>query len=361
MQNFKISSALFITGLILSGYSIDAQCVIDECLDVELEIPNCEALSDLDYLIELQSDCELLILDSDGNEVPNPIPNDPRYLCETLTVIYSDGSGGDSCASELLIRMGEGPRIITVPFTSISAQNYNAGNVPRPRVEDCTRDNYSFFDITDEFIPQCDQVPRVVRTYHTFDKCGNETIVRQTFDIIADLACTITGPARIRTDVPTLVRSLVSPRGLPPFRHEWSVNGKDWTLNLNKIDPNEVTLIPQGPDPGDAELVLDVFDRLGCKTTCRREFSAITNGRPFLSNLGETQISMMDNDHLQIRFKQWDVTHNIRILSLSGQVLYKGIHQASEVEIPVGTLSPGLYILHLSSGKEITSQKFLKT
>jgi len=118
--------------------------------------------------------------DSEGNLVPNPIPN--KYVCETLTVYYFGEN--DTCISELLIRLEEGLRIFPRRFSSISAQNYNANRVPRPRVQDCTAGDVRVIDATDEFINYCDDVPRVVTTCSVTNKCGITTTATQNFDLL---------------------------------------------------------------------------------------------------------------------------------------------------------------------------------
>lgn len=323
-----------------------------------LTIPSCEAFNELDNFLVISLDCEFTIVDEAGNEVPNPIPADPQYFGQTLTLTITED--GDFCTTTITINFTGTPEIIPVPFNSISASNYNAGRVPRPQVKTCT-DKPIELAYFDEFISYCTDVPRVVRTWIVSDSYGNTSTVMQTFDVVADLACTIVAPSRIKAGIGTEVRSVLSPQGFPPFNYQWTLIGQDWSIKENKLDPSKVILTP-GPAAGKATLNLDLFDRLGCKTTCIKEFEVIRNSRYGMAANAPDIYALIHQNQLMVQFGDKSV-ESIRLVDLAGQIrAYQKISQpqTGEISLNISALSTGIYFLQVLDSEELNTIKIYK-
>lgn len=302
-----------------------------------------------------------MITDEEGNTVPNPVPADAQYLGQTLTVTKS--KDGVSCSSTISISFTGAPEIIPVPFNSISANNYNFGLIPRPYVISCVEGS---IDLTyeDEFISLCNDVPRVVRAWTATDKFGNSSTVYQTFDVIANLACTIIGPSRIKRGVATEIRSNYLPNGLIPFTSQWTLVGQDWSIKQDILNPTKITLTP-GLTATKAIVQFDLFDRLGCKTSCVKEFNAIRNSdlNSFQFNDDATYASytIIQNNLLV----KWDRTKFdfIRILDLAGRIRHFGSLksiQDEEININISELEGGLFFVQLLSKEGVHTFKIYR-
>jgi hypothetical protein len=365
IKAFAISTAKISALIIVFTFQLHGQCDI-YCGDtLSLSVANCDELLSSPFISYVAYDgCESLILDGNGQVVPNPIPSDPNYLCTPLTVLLIDGE--DTCTAALLIQMEEGPKITPVPFQSVSATNYNLGNVPKPIVEDCTRPfgdpPYIFrvYDTSDDTIAFCNDVPRIIRTYRAYDRCGNVSMASQTFDVIADLSCTIIGPTHIPVGYPTLIKSQINPQGFPPYDYQWSVLGQGWTIDVidPKTNPQQAYLTPTNPAPGEALVNLDLFDRFGCKRSCMKVFTSIRNNRPFGFVEG-TVISVVDGE-IWIRSGSEGNVPEMRILTMTGRILYEAESLGTDHRISASHWAPGIYVLQLRGEQGWTSEKFVK-
>lgn len=342
----------------LLGVTNSQDCLLACEESTTLTIPSCEVFNELDYLLAISLDCEFIIVDEAGNEVPNPIPADPQYLGQTLTMTVT--KDGESCSTTITINFTGAPEIIPVPFNSISASNYNAGRVPRPQVKTCTDKpiESAYFD---EFIRYCTDVPRVVRTWTVSDSYGNTSTVTQTFDVVSDLACTIVAPSRIKAGIGTEVRSVLSPQGFPPFNYQWTLIGQDWSFKENKLDPTRVVLTP-GSSAGKATLTLDLFDRLGCKTTCVKEFEVIRNFRHGMAANATDIYALIRQNELTVVFGEKSI-ESIRLVDLAGQIrAYQKISQpqTGEISLNISTLSTGIYFLQWLGNEDLNTIKIYK-
>lgn len=331
-----------------------------QCENEEIVIADCDEFTSLSNLLDYGDDAEYTITGPDG-PVPYPIPALPRYLCSEYTVVRT-GPDGETCTYTLKISMATGPEVEVVPFTSISAQNYNKGEVPRPIVRNCTYyrpGGYQVSDYYDKFISTCNQVPRVTRTWTFYDKCLNATTVEQTFDIISDLACTIIGPTSVPLNREVEINSRIGPRGLPPYNSNWSLIGTDWAMKTFKSDPTRVTLTP-GPSATDAILRFELFDRLGCKTFCEKRFNAIRNKTFNLTENTMDDFIINSGDKIVIRLNPEVKYHYIRTISSSGQVLNTwnaGQINGDEIEIPKPNRTNAIYFIQMYSSEGQTTHK----
>ena len=362
---------LMLTGLAIAENPTNAN-TITICDEVIFAVGTCDDLNVLDNLYTAFPQCAgsgfgvgVFILDRDNNVVPNPIPNDVEYLCEPLQVY--NVCFGDTCVSTLILELSEGPKITPVPIEVISAQNYFLDNVPRPRVEDCTRPGSSYPDhlieYDDEFIGSC-EVPRVARTWKVADQCGTVSEVTQAFDIKSKTSCNIIGPRRIPIGVETLIKSVVTPAVIPPLELNWSVIGNDFEIIGSKINPGEAFLTPINPSPSQGSVMLEVIDQFGCQNFCFRDFTSYISKSQFKPSNKESKdnpliIEVLPHSLLINVGGQVEDQIEFQIVDLIGRIIQEGRIEQGGDSIDTENAPAGLLILRVKIGEQVITRKFI--
>ena len=370
---YRLLTSLIFSILSTFSYAEELSSEFLICEEVIFAVGSCEDLGELDFLYQAFPACSgsgfgvnVEIFDSEGNMVPNPIPNDIEYLCQDFTVYNI--CFGDTCISNLRLELDEGPTITPVPFESISAQNYFSDNIPRPRVDDCTRPGTSYpaglIDYEDEFIGSC-EVPRVARTWRAVDRCGTVSEVTQAFDIISNVSCNIIGPRKIPIGVESLIRSVVTPPVIPTLELNWSFENinNNWIISGSKTNPFEAFITPSGPNPRTERVLLEVVDQFECRSTCFKDFTSVIskNSRPSSkSEAGLKNVIRTSSNALLVDFQNEQISSTpFQIVDLSGRVITKGILQNGENSIDLSSEPKGLLILNYRIGEEVVSTKFV--
>ncbi|HEX5625982.1 MAG TPA: hypothetical protein VFX48_08190 [Saprospiraceae bacterium] len=340
---------------------LPAQCGVF-CEDVTLTIPSCEALDNREELLSIGGDCNYLLFDQEGNRVPIPIPADIRYVCQNLT-LYSF-NGGDTCKSNVYIGLTTTLTVHPPEFRSLSIRNYELHNEPGPRVEGCTWQLRERIVVTtDEFIEICNVIPKVVRTYDVIDRCGNRASATHAFDLVGDISCHILGANRVAIGSGLELKSQYTPKGFKPFNTSWKVIGQDWSIQPNKLDPSKAVLTP-GPIPGQATVVMDVFDRLGCSRRCEKVISSyISKGglNPRQSSGSEFEMIVL-YDEIQMRFSDDQFVETVWLMDITGNTIdqAKVPVGSTTLSLPLEQLIPGIYFVQLLNGKAVETRTFYK-
>ncbi|MBV6472226.1 MAG: hypothetical protein JPMHGGIA_00481 [Saprospiraceae bacterium] len=348
---------------LLVNQTMNAQCGV-VCEDVTLTIPDCETLEGLENLIHITTleGCTVSIYDIEGNLVPNPVPADIQYVCQNLRVQVSNGE--QTCESNLYIGLTTTLAVYPPEFRSLSLRNYEMGNAPRPRVEACT---WGLLERTlsweDQFIGICHVVPKVVRSYTVTDRCGNSGTATHTFDLVGDISCHILGPNRVPIGSSLLLKSQNTPKGFNPFNSSWQVIGDDWTVRSDKLDPSKAVLTP-GPVPGQATVILDLWDRFGCSRSCEKIFTSyISKGNldPRSSSGQELEL-IVRNDEVQLHFSKEQMLESVRLINLAGTIMASAEPSGDtrQLSLPMNGLEPGIYIVQWFSGSSMETRRFFK-
>lgn len=349
--------------ILLATQTMNAQCGV-VCEDVTLTIPDCETLERLEDFIHITTGegCTVSIYDFEGNLVPNPVPADIQYVCQNLRVQVSNGE--QTCTSKLYIGLTTTIAVYPPEFRSISLRNYEMENVPRPRIEACTWGLIErTFSWGDEFIGICHVVPKVVRSYTVTDRCGNSGTASHTFDLVGDISCHILGPSRVPIGSSLLLKSQNTPKGFKPFNSSWQVIGGDWTVSSDKLDPSKAVLTP-GPVPGQATVILDLWDRFGCSRRCEKVITSyISKGNldPRTSSGQEFELIVQD-DELQLLFSTDQRVESVRLVNLAGNVVASAepSGEMHQISLPMNGLEPGIYIVQWFSGNSVETLRFFK-
>ena len=360
---------LMSTGLVIAENPLREITICDEVI---FAVGSCDDLNGLDNFYTVFPQCAgsgtgvgVFILDRDNNVVPNPIPNDVEYLCQPLQVYNI--CFGDTCVSTLILELSEGPKITPVPIEVISAQNYFLDNIPRPRVDDCTRPGASYPDhlieYEDELLGSC-EVPRVARTWKVTDQCGTVAEKTQAFDIISNTSCNIIGPRRIPIGVETLIKSVVTPAVIPPLELNWFVIGNNFEIIGSKVNPGEAFLTPINPSPSQGTVKLEVVDQFGCQNFCFRDFKSYISKSQFRATDTDSQnnspiIEILPH-RLLINFEgQVNDQMEYQIVDLIGRIIQEGRIDHGVASLDIDNAPSGLLILRLEIGEQVFTRKFL--
>lgn len=350
----KPSKLLLSLCLLFAGQTLKAGC---DAEDVTLFV-DCAAIGD--HFTVSDDVAELVILDEDGNHVPNPIPLVPVYFCKTLTVLAIVGD--DTCSSTISIQT-TGPEIQLAEFESVTAQNYAADNVPPPIIMDCTQ-GIRVYDYHDDIIGACDEVPRVKRTYTAYDKCGNTSTAVKYFNVIPELACTIIGPSRISAGVPVEFKLQKDPKGI--FTNPvWNIKGKDWIIDFDKLNDGESKIrVLAGPNAApEAELELDLFDLFGCQRSCYKVINVIRNNR-FLGmqeNSADNYQISFGNEYIRLADLKQNFVSAYRIFDLSGRLVsFNRTLPGGNIDISLAGIPQGLFLISLQTQDGPVTYKFTR-
>jgi hypothetical protein len=131
-------------------------------------------------------------------------------------------------------------------------------------------------------------------------------------------------------------------------------------IEPQKGNPSIANLLP-GPTPGDLEVILDRFDRYGCKSTCVKKFNVIRN--PVLElregNISTTRAFFSQN-RLNVFQPAGSTITAIQLLDIGGRILqsWKGPGSYNQ-SIHSEYLTPGIYLVRLNMDTENLTQKVL--
>jgi hypothetical protein len=360
---------VFITAIICYGQLIElvAQCSNSCENTIVIELPNCESISDtivvnvFDYLNTLTCTPTSMEIKEDitGIVRTNPFLLSRNDLCR-LFRIHLEFDDLSTCNVNFSFRVKDKPRIIVSDVNQISATNFNAGHYPPLRVEHC---NPVVIDQSPpERISFCNQVPRYRIDYSisTLDQCMNQEKLSVEFNVLSDQNCMILGPSRTRRNKAIELKVQNIQNGFPPFSYQWSAVGKDWQITPIKNDPTTALLIP-GPSATDVVVNLDLFDRLGCKRFCTRQFSAIGNN-DLLESRGNDDLPptiTSNKNTIYVNFTNTPTECVVRIVNLSGQLI-----QSAKLNPSIGNNAvtlhsewKGIYIVQLIMGNTALARK----
>lgn len=357
----RLFFTLFLCLSLLSIPLANAQCVLT-CSDISYIVDGCDHPVDV---VELTGSmgCSYKIFDFLGNELTNPVTINANTACIPIRVMKFNGT--DTCISNITLKPTQLFQLVAPDLENVSVANYEAGRVPNPETTDCIGGEIAFF-ATDEIIGLCNQVPRIRRTWKAIDQCGNPSYpssgVSDEFNLVGFVQCHIIGADRVGIGQSITVRSNLNLRHVNPFQVQWTVIGDGWTIDGNKLDPGEATLRP-GNLPGNATVMFDIFDQLGCVRHCERVFTSSYRGRI-------QGVAAMTGSDLSVRIRSGFATIHVdesilnpylQIIDYMGKTYMTKKIPSGWNDVSINELNPGLYYIKVSHKDGIISKAFIKS